>query len=169
MEVLFAPWRMEYILAPKPEECIFCLDNEKIDPDEDKKRLILARTKKAFVIMNKYPYNNGHLMVAPFRHINRLADLVTEEALEIFGLLRICEEILQADMSPDGANVGLNLGKAAGAGFAGHLHFQFVPRFIGDSSFMSVFSETRVLPEHLNSTYERLKPLFDAALKYNTL
>lgn len=158
METLWAPWRLEYILGPKPDTCVFCLPEHTA---EDEERLILYRGTHNFVIMNKFPYNNGHLMVTPFRHVMNLADLTPEEAHENMDLLQRCIGILKKHFNPGGINVGLNLGEAAGAGIREHMHFHLVPRWNGDSSFMAVMNETRVIPEHLYSTYKSLKPLFD--------
>lgn len=158
MEVLWAPWRLDYILGPKPDSCVFCIPEH---TDEDEERLILYRGKHNFVIMNKFPYNNGHIMVTPYRHIMNIADLTPEESHEHMKLLQQCVSILQQRFSPGGINVGLNLGEAAGAGIREHMHFHLVPRWNGDSSFMAVMNETRVVPEHLLSTYHAMKPLFD--------
>lgn len=158
MDNLWAPWRIEYILGPKPDECVFCLPEHR---DEDEDRLILYRGELAFVIMNKYPYNNGHLMVTPFRHIMCLTQATPEETHEMATLTRECANIIKQHFNPGGINVGLNIGEAAGAGIKEHLHFHLVPRWNGDSSFMAAFSETRVIPEHLSSTYKNLKPYFD--------
>jgi len=158
METLWAPWRLDYILGPKPDSCVFCLPGH---TGEDEARLVLHRGRHNFVIMNKFPYNNGHLMVTPFRHVMDLAALEPEEAHEMMDLLQTCTTILRQRFSPQGINIGLNLGEAAGAGIREHLHFHLVPRWNGDSSFMAVMSETRVIPEHLHSTYHALKPLFD--------
>ena len=161
-DVLWAPWRLDYILGPKPDECVFCIPQH---TDEDRERLILARAKHCFVIMNKFPYNNGHLMVTPYRHVSTLTDLTAEESHEIMDWLRISVDVLHQAFRPEGVNAGLNLGEAAGAGIASHIHFQVVPRWNGDASFMAVFGETRVIPEHLQSTYNRLRPLFEAFVK----
>jgi len=158
MEVLWAPWRLDYILGPKPDACVFCLPEH---TGEDVERLILYRGKYNFVIMNKYPYNNGHLMVTPYRHVMHLADLTRDEAHENMDLVQVCTSVLKEHFNPGGINVGLNLGEAAGAGIREHLHFHLVPRWNGDSSFMAVMNETRVVPEHLQSTYTNLKPYFD--------
>ncbi len=158
MERIWAPWRIEYILGPKPDECIFCLPES---TDEDRQRYILYRGRLAFIIMNKFPYNNGHLMVTPYRHVFSLTDLETNEAHEVMDLVKWCTEILQKALNPDGINIGLNIGQAAGAGIEEHLHFHLVPRWTGDTSFMAIFSETMVIPEHLDSLYDRLKPYFD--------
>jgi ATP adenylyltransferase len=160
MEVLWAPWRLDYILGPKPDECVFCIPEH---PDEDERRLVLWRGRTCFVIMNNFPYNNGHLMVTPYRHVSCLTDLTEEEAQECMAAMRRSVAVLKTAFRPHGINAGFNLGEAAGAGIAAHLHFQIVPRWNGDASFMAVFGETNVIPEHLLSTYRRLKPLFDAA------
>jgi ATP adenylyltransferase len=159
MDVLWAPWRLDYILGPKPDECVFCVPDH---TGEDAERFILHRSQHNYVIMNRFPYNNAHLMVTPFRHVSCLTDLRPEEAHENMDLLQSCVRILGEVFHPHGINAGLNLGEAAGSGIAAHIHFQIVPRWNGDSSFMAVFSETRVMPEHLRSTYNRLKPHFDA-------
>ncbi|BBD07681.1 HIT family protein [Desulfovibrio ferrophilus] len=158
MEVLWAPWRLEYILGPKPDSCPFCLPEH---TDEDTARRVLYRGRKAFVIMNIFPYNNGHLMVCPYRHVMNLVDLETDEQHELMDLLNHTTRILQERFTPGGVNIGLNLGEAAGAGIREHMHFHLVPRWVGDSSFMAITSETRVVPEHIDSTYAALKPYFD--------
>lgn len=156
-EVLWAPWRIEYILGPKPDACVFCLpENE----DEDEERLVLFRARYCFVIMNKYPYNSGHVMVTPFRHVMSITELSTEEAHEATDLMQDVVTIFMEHFRPGGVNIGLNIGEAAGAGIKEHLHYHLVPRWNGDSSFMALASETRVLPEHLSATYIKLKPYF---------
>ena len=157
MKQLWSPWRLDYILGPKPDVCVFCLPTH---TDEDEERLVLYRGKWNFVVMNKYPYNNGHLMVTPYRHIMNLCDLPAEEAAELMRLLQSCTAILQQCFSPQGVNIGLNLGEAAGAGIREHMHFHLVPRWNGDSSFMAIMDEVRVIPEHLCATYATLKPFF---------
>ncbi|MBO4335281.1 MAG: HIT domain-containing protein [Desulfovibrio sp.] len=157
MKQLWSPWRIEYILGPKPDCCVFCLPEH---TDEDEERLVLHRAKHAFVIMNKYPYSNGHLMVCPYRHVMQLADVPLPELHEIIGLIQRCSVILQEHFHCEGINVGLNQGQAAGAGIREHLHFHLVPRWNGDSSFMAVFDEVRTIPEHLSSTYRALAPYF---------
>ena len=162
MKTLWAPWRIEYILGPKPEECVFCLPEH---TDEDEQRLVLHRGKFCFVIMNKYPYSSGHLMVTPYRHVSCLTELSAEEATELMHFMQICTEILKKVFNPAGINVGLNIGEAAGAGIEEHLHFHLVPRWVGDHSFMAIMSETMVIPEHLQSMYKRLRPYFDRVPK----
>ena len=157
MKQLWAPWRIEYILGPKPDSCVFCLSADGLDDEE---RLVLYRGRHAFVIMNKFPYNNGHIMVCPYRHVMNLTDLTTEEAHEVMDLLQVCAGILKKRFNCEGINVGLNQGEAAGAGIREHLHFHLVPRWTGDSSFMAVFNEVRTMPEHLSRSYAALKPYF---------
>ena len=157
MEVLWAPWRMEYILGPKPDGCVFCLPEE---TDGDRDRLVLARGRHGFVIMNKFPYNSGHLMVTPFRHVSCITQLTDEENGELTRGIAYCTRVIGDCMRPQGINIGLNLGEAAGSGIAAHIHYQLVPRWNGDSSFMAVFGETRVVPQLLLSTYDRLLPFF---------
>ncbi len=158
MKVLWAPWRLSYILGPKPDACVFCLPEH---THEDEERLILHRGKHCFVIMNKFPYNNGHLMVTPYRHVMDFTLLTNEESTEMMDFLQRCTGILQARFHCQGINIGLNLGEAAGAGIREHLHFHLVPRWNGDSSFMAVMDEVRMVPEHLHATYLALKPFFN--------
>ena len=156
MERIWAPWRMEYILAEKPQGCIFC-DRE---GESDRQRLILHRTPHCFVLLNRFPYTNGHLMVAPNRHTADLNELGDEEMLDLFRTVRLCRNVLQESASPQGFNIGVNLGRAAGAGEDEHLHIHIVPRWNGDTNFMSVLSDLRVMPENLLTTYEKLLPGF---------
>ena len=159
MKVIWAPWRISYILGPKPDDCVFCLPGH---CDEDEARLVLYRGKHAYVIMNKFPYNNGHIMVTPYKHVMDFTSLTPDESHEIMDLLQKCTGILQQRFHCQGINIGLNLGEAAGAGIREHLHFHLVPRWNGDSSFMAVMDEVRMVPEHLSATYAALKPLFAA-------
>ena len=159
MKQLWAPWRIEYILSPKPDACVLCLP---AGSDEDEQRLVLFRGQHTFVIMNKFPYTSGHLMVTPYRHIMDMQELTEGESSELMRLLRQCSRIVQECFHCQGQNLGLNIGEAAGAGIREHLHFHIVPRWNGDSSFMAVMDEVRVMPEHLRAAYDRLKPHFDA-------
>jgi len=159
MKVLWAPWRMEYILGEREPGCPFCPPEINL-PDE--KRLILYVDDLTIVIMNKYPYTNGHLLISPRRHVPELDDLSPEELLALQLTTRMSLRILREVMQPDGFNVGLNLGKVAGAGIPEHLHIQVVPRWNGDVNFMTVFAEVRVVSEHIVSTYRRLYPHFEA-------
>jgi len=156
MKTLWAPWRMEYILGDKEKDCIFCLALS------DRGNLTLYKGSLSIVVMNKYPYINGHLLVAPKRHISGLDDMTLEEMGDILKRIKDSIGILRRVIKPDGYNVGLNLGLVAGAGVEEHLHFHVVPRWHGDTNAMTVFAEVRVIPEHLETTYRNLKPHFEA-------
>ena len=157
MDVLRAAWRAEYINTPRgeniQERCIFC---EYPKEEKDLENLLLVRGKTAFVMMNRYPYSSGHLMVIPYRHTNDFVSLTPEESLELIRLAQCATEAMKQALRPDGYNMGINLGKVAGAGIDAHLHLHVVPRWNGDTNFMSVTAETKVLPEALSATYERL-------------
>ena len=157
MERLWAPWRLEYIVAEAEDGCIFC---EFAGQDQDDRRHILARGDVAYVIMNAFPYSNGHLLIAPYRHLADMSQLTDEESLEMMQLTRKSCEALTQVCNPDGFNVGMNLGAAAGAGIADHLHVHVVPRWVGDTNFMPVFADVKVIPEALDATYRKLKPMF---------
>lgn len=158
MKVLWAPWRMEYILSEK-DDCCFICDAAQDGPSEG--NLLLFRGDKALVLMNRFPYNNGHLLVAPVAHTSDLSDLTGEEYGETMELFRVSFEILGEHLSPEGFNAGINLGKTGGAGLEEHLHFHVVPRWNGDTNYMPVVSDTRVIPEALIETYRALRPLFE--------
>src|SRR3569833_1278938 len=143
---------MAYIDVPRTEGCVFC---SKLSSSDDREQLILHRGKSCFIIMNLFPYNNGHLMVAPFRHTADLVALTDEEQAEMMRLTRYCVRVLTDAFRPDGFNVGMNLGKSAGAGVADHLHMHIVPRWDGDTNFMPVLGETKVLPDALYATYDK--------------
>jgi len=156
MKTLWAPWRMEYILGEKEKECIFCVGLS------DKGALTLYKGALSMVMMNKFPYINGHLLVAPKRHLPSLDELTQEEMGDLLRTVKESVGMLKKVMNPDGFNVGLNLGIVAGAGVEQHLHFHIVPRWHGDTNAMTVFAEVRVIPEHLEATYRNLKPHFEA-------
>lgn len=157
MKQLWAPWRMEYITSDKGGPCILCT---KPSASQDRKNYILERSNHSFVMMNIYPYSNAHVMVSPYAHVDRLEALDNDTALDLTRTLARAMERLRDALSPEGFNVGLNLGKAAGAGIDTHLHFHIVPRWNGDTNYMTVFAEVRVIPEHLDATYDRLLPYF---------
>lgn len=163
MDVLWAPWRMDYILGPKPDACVFCIPEH---TGEDRDRLVLGRARHCYVIMNKFPYNSGHLMICPYRHTSCLTDLSPEESAEMMAALQAATAVMKDAFRPHGVNIGLNLGEAAGSGIAAHLHFQMVPRWNGDNSFMAVFGQTHVIPELLLDTYDRIKPRFNGAAPF---
>lgn len=154
MENLWAPWRIDYILSKKPAGCIFC-DKPAENRDED--NLILFRGKYHFIILNAYPYNNGHMMVVPYRHTATLAEWAPDEQQEMMALADLGVELLKRTMRPDGFNLGINMGLVGGAGVADHIHLHIVPRWNGDTNFMPVLSDTRVISEHLRATYYKLK------------
>lgn len=153
MKNLWAPWRIDYILSEKPKECIFCT---KPLEDRDRENLILYRGRLSFVIMNKYPYNNGHLMVVPYFHTPSFDGLSIEQLTSIIELTKASVDCLKRAFRPEGFNIGINIGVAAGAGIEEHLHVHIVPRWGGDSNFMAVTADIRVIPEHLLETYDKL-------------
>ena len=154
METMWAPWRIEYIKGEKEEGCVFC---NALSLHDD---LTLYKGTTTMVVMNKYPYINGHLLVAPVRHLSRLDQLTRDEMRDMLVTVEHAVRIEKEVMKPDGFNVGLNLGKVAGAGVEEHLHFHIVPRWFGDTNALTVFADIRVIPEHLTATYHSLKPLF---------
>lgn len=153
MKVLWAPWRMNYILSKKDESCIFC---ELPKQNNDRENLIVYRSKYNFVIMNRYPYNNGHIMVVPYIHTSSLDNLSDEILLDFIKVTQHSINSIKKAFMPDGFNIGINIGRIAGAGMEEHIHLHMVPRWAGDTSFMTVFDEIRVIPEHLIQTYDRL-------------
>jgi len=158
MEILWAPWRMEYVASSNEKgECIFCPGN---DRSRDEERLILSVGDRSIVLMNRYPYISGHLLVAPVRHVCALDALTDEEKLDLISMVEKAVGILTKAMNPGGFNVGLNLGRIAGAGVEDHIHFHVVPRWSGDTNYMTVVGEVRVIPEHIRATYKKLLPLF---------
>ena len=162
MDYLWTPWRFQYMKeAAQGEgpECIFC---DALRQNRDDETLIAHRGKKAFVILNRFPYTSGHVMIVPYAHVGEL-NLCEAAALEeMMSLAQRVERAYRANYKPDGINLGMNLGRAAGAGVAGHLHLHMLPRWIGDSNFMTVTGETRVQPEELKTTYERLSKALNA-------
>jgi ATP adenylyltransferase len=153
MERLWAPWRIDYILNEKPSQCIFCVSADK---EQDRERLILRRSGLSLVMLNRYPYNNGHMMIAPIHHTADMNELTNAEMLDLFATLRLCHNVLEKTAAPQGFNIGINLEKAAGAGVDDHLHIHIVPRWNGDTNFMSVIGDLRVMPENLHNTYDKL-------------
>jgi len=157
MDYLWTPWRFQYMAEAaqgQQPECIFC---DAVKKNRDEETLIVHRGKRAFVILNRFPYTSGHVMIVPYSHVPELSLCEIGELDEMMTLARRVEAAFQTNYKPDGMNLGMNLGKAAGAGVAGHLHLHMLPRWFGDSNFMTVTGETRVQPEELRTTYERLK------------
>lgn len=157
MEPIWAPWRIQYVRMEKPEGCILC---EKPAQDDDTQNYILYRGHHNFVMLNSYPYNPGHLMVAPYCHIASLEALSRDERHEHLDIVSRCVSVLKEVFNPGGFNIGMNLGRVAGAGISEHIHTHIVPRWLGDTNFMPVVGSTRVIPEALAETYERLKGRF---------
>jgi ATP adenylyltransferase len=164
MERLWSPWRSQYVTSAGSDEgCIFC---EGVALGDDAQAGILHRGAKTFVILNAFPYNSGHLMVAPLRHVGETSELLDDEAHELMDVTLASVELVRDALSPHGFNVGMNLGRVAGAGVPGHVHVHVVPRWGGDTNFMPVVGETKVLPEMLADTEKKLRPGF-AALRNN--
>lgn len=153
---LWAPWRMEFVSSdtPREEGCLFCRVQSE---DRDAENLVAARTPESLLMLNRFPYNSGHLMAVPNRHIADLAALPPGETSDLMGLVQRAIRALERAYNPQGFNVGLNLGHAAGAGIADHLHVHIVPRWVGDTNFMHAIGQTRVLPESLVETYQRVR------------
>ena len=158
MENLWAVWRRDFILGPKEEGCVFC---RRISEKSDRENLILYRGKRVFVIMNKYPYNGGHLLIVPYSHVKDLDQLTREESCDLFDFSTRAVDVLKAAMPADGFNLGINLGAIAGAGIEEHLHMHVVPRFRGDTSFLAVLGKTKVQSISMEEIYDLLKPGFD--------
>lgn len=160
MDLLWTPWRREFVQGATADDhnaCFLCTGPAAHD---DRANLILLRGERAFVIMNRYPYNTGHLMIAPYAHTADLPNLDSATAQELMALVQRCVGVLQQAYQPQGFNLGMNLGKAAGAGVPDHLHMHALPRWTGDTSFLPIVGNTRALPETLDQTYARLAPLF---------
>ena len=154
MDTIFAPWRMAYIRGKKTTGCVLCRDSMR------EEELVVCEGKNSFIMVNRYPYTGGHLMIVPYRHLSRLSDLIPEERAELFAFMDLSVQVLTAAMKSEGFNIGMNLGKTAGAGIDDHLHIHVVPRWDGDTNFMSVIGEIRVIPEDASGTARELRPYF---------
>jgi len=160
MDYLWSPWRYRYVSqAGNKEGCIFC-EKAAQDASRDREHLILHRGRLNFILLNLFPYTTGHAMVAPYAHVANLEDLATETLNEMMELAQKLQRALKSCYRPEGYNLGMNLGKCAGAGVAAHLHLHLLPRWTGDSNFMTPIGETRVQPEDLATTYDKLAPYF---------
>lgn len=157
MESLHAPWRIEYILSPKPPRSDASLFTQIARSSDDVEHLVVARERTCFALLNRYPYNGGHLMVVPYKQVSELSGLTDDELTGLMQLTRRCVEALTRLMKPDGFNIGMNVGRSAGAGIEEHLHLHIVPRWNGDTNFMPVLADTKVLPEALADTAARLR------------
>ncbi len=153
---MWAPWRIKYVTGAKPQGCVLC---QKAQATDDVAEQVLYRATHNYVILNAYPYNSGHLMVVPYRHVGDLTELGEAECNEMMRLTQVCMRALRRCLSPDGVNVGMNIGKAAGAGIDEHIHLHVVPRWAGDTNFMTTVSDTRVVPQSLDDTCALLAPL----------
>jgi len=158
MQHMWAPWRMAYLTGHPCDGCVFC---QKAADQDDDANLIVARRELCFITMNLYPYNNGHLMVVPYFHTSTFDGLSDEVLAEMNLLTKFCVDCLRTAFRPEGFNVGINIGKAAGAGIEEHLHTHIVPRWSGDANFMTSVGELRVIVEHIRETYDRLFPVFN--------
>lgn len=161
---LWAPWRFSYVSSVgtgKGNDCVFCIAPTK----SDEEALILYRGKKVYAILNRYPYNNGHTMIVPYRHVASIEDMNEEELAESMRLLKAVMAALREAYAPNGFNVGVNIGKAAGAGIEGHVHIHVVPRWVGDTNYMVVFAGVSVVPQALGDTLKMLKPLVEKHMR----
>ncbi|HEX4748023.1 MAG TPA: HIT domain-containing protein [Bryobacteraceae bacterium] len=160
MQHLWTPWRSTYMKAAKDSsrECVFCAAAEQ---ENDVESLIAYRAGHSFIILNRYPYTSGHIMIAPYAHVSRLNDAPAETIAEIAELTRTAEIVLERAYKPDGINLGMNLGRAAGAGIAEHIHMHMLPRWNGDANFMTSVADTRIIPESLDETYEKIRQGFE--------
>jgi ATP adenylyltransferase len=158
---LWAPWRMEYILSEKPKGCIFC-EFPAAPESDDRKNLVVHRAARAFTVLNRYPYISGHIMVIPHAHVSDLNALSHDDFHALEDELRRAIAVLQETYQPQGLNVGMNLGRAAGSGIDDHLHWHVVPRWVGDNNYMAVVADQRVIVEALDQTWEKLRAGFDA-------
>lgn len=161
MDFLWTPWRYQYVTkAGEADECIFCA--AAADTAHDRERLVVHRAERNMVILNRFPYTSGHVMIVPYEHAATLEEVRDDTLVELIRLARLSEKHLRALYRPDGLNLGFNIGRSAGAGIAGHVHMHALPRWTGDTSFMTSIGETRVLPEALETTWERLRAAFEA-------
>ncbi len=161
MDYLWTPWRYTYIAKSGGDErCVFC---DAAATDNDEEALVVHRGNRNFVILNRFPYTNGHLMIVPYQHVATLDDVPDDTLAELIRLAQLSERHIRTIYDPQGLNLGMNIGKSAGAGIAGHLHLHVLPRWSGDTNFMTVVGETRVLPEELNTTWQRLRHAFQPA------
>jgi ATP adenylyltransferase len=160
MDYLWSPWRYRYVSqGGKSDTCIFC-EKAKAEPSQDLNNLVLFRGRANFIILNLYPYTTGHVMIAPYAHVGNLRDAEAQTLAEMMALSQRLQNALESTYHPEGYNLGMNLGRCAGAGIEGHIHLHVLPRWNGDANFMTVVGETRVEPEDLHTTYDKLIPFF---------
>ena len=161
MKRIWAPWRMEYILNSRKRGCFLC---DICRDEKDEQNLVLKRGKSNFLLLNRYPYNNGHLMVAPYKHVDSLESLNANEMSEMMQMASTACNVLRKNLHPDGFNLGLNIGKAAGAGLKDHLHLHIVPRWEGDTNFMPVLGEVKIIPQPLDELWRQIKKMNRASI-----
>jgi ATP adenylyltransferase len=162
MQQIWTPWRMAYIRREQRPGCIFC---QALETENDRDQLVLHRSELAFLVLNKYPYNNGHLMAVPYRHMDTVEALTPEEAADMMSLVSLGMRALRRTSNPEGFNIGINIGKIAGAGVVDHIHIHVVPRWGGDTNFMPVLADVRIIPQDLRETYDELKAALAALLE----
>ncbi len=165
MDLIWAPWRIWYIQKATTQNgvCFLCSESKTIELDED--NFVLYRGKNCFALLNTYPYNNGHILIAPYRHVRDLKDLTDDEIIEVFRISKIAVNALEKSMGAQGYNIGFNVGEVAGAGCADHIHLHIVPRWSGDTNFMPILGNVKIISEALKNSYERLLPYFRGVLK----
>ncbi|MBD3291714.1 MAG: HIT domain-containing protein [Armatimonadia bacterium] len=156
MERMWAPWRIGYVTGDRPDGCVFCM---KIQSDDDEENQVLHRGEHCAILLNTYPYNSGHVMVVPNAHVGELTDLSHEAGCELWDLTELAVKALKHALYPQGLNIGMNLGQAAGAGIGDHIHMHIVPRWSGDTNYMTTVAQTRVVPQSLEDSYEQLRPV----------
>ncbi len=162
MDHMWAPWRIDYVVSEKPDQCVLC---EKRDSDDDQANYVLYRGRHSFVLLNTFPYNSGHVMVVPYRHVSNLTDLSVEEVSELMQIAQGCVAGLAEGLHTEGANLGMNIGRAAGAGIDDHIHLHIVPRWSGDTNYMTAVANMRVVPQLLEESAEQLRPLIQEAME----
>ncbi len=162
MDHIWAPWRIDYVVSEKPDKCVLC---EKRDSDDDQANYVLYRGRHNFVLLNTFPYNSGHVMVVPYRHVSNLTDLSVEEVSELMKIAQGCVAGLAEGLHTEGANLGMNIGRAAGAGIDDHIHLHIVPRWSGDTNYMTAVANMRVVPQLLEKSAEQLRPLIQEAME----
>ncbi len=161
MDHIWAPWRLDYVVAEKPDKCVLC---EKSESSDDEANYVLYRGRHNYVLLNTFPYNSGHLMVVPYRHVSSLTDLSAEEVCELMQLTQSCVQALDEAFAAEGINLGMNIGQPAGAGIDDHIHLHIVPRWGGDTNYMTVVANTRVVPQSLEESAQQLRPLIEQAV-----
>ncbi len=165
MQRMWAPWRIGYIVGDRQADCVFC---RKIESDDDEGNHVLLRGEQNVILLNTYPYNSGHLMVVPHEHVGILVDLPIETQVELWKLTELAVRALSEALYPEGFNIGMNIGQAAGAGISDHLHMHIVPRWSGDTNYMTAVAETRVVPQSLDDSFQQLKPIIDRLAEKDT-